>query len=234
MKERFLTKSLFVRALACPRKLFYVGKPEYADNSVDDDFMESLAEGGIQVGALARCYFPGGVLVVELDKKIALARTAELLKRDRVTLFEAAIQHGDCFFRADILVKNGSCFDLIEVKAKSYDQDTADGFLLKRGDGIDKSWQPYVYDVAFQKHVFQQAFPKAIVRAHLMLADTRARTSVGGLNQRFVLHEQNGRTKRWTGRSARSANRASSGQAAGSARRACCPASANAGMKSGT
>ena len=127
MKERFLTKSLFVRALACPRKLFYVGKPEYADNSVDDDFMESLAEGGIQVGALARCYFPGGVLVVELDKKIALARTAELLKRDRVTLFEAAIQHGDCFFRADILVKNADAFlhsggfGMLAVKARSVD-----------------------------------------------------------------------------------------------------------------
>jgi hypothetical protein len=50
-----------------------------------------------------------------------------------------------------------------------------------------------VYDVAFQKHVLQQAFPKAIVRAHLMLANKNATTSVDGLNQRFVLREQDGR-----------------------------------------
>ncbi len=193
MKDRFLTKSLFVRALDCPGKLFYAGKPEYADNSVGDEFLESLAEGGIQVGALARCYFQDGILVEGLNKKLALDRTNELLTRDRVTLFEAAIQHGSCFFRADILVKNGNCYDLIEVKAKSYDQNTSEGFLKKRGEGINTVWQPYVYDVAFQKHVFQQAFPKAIIRAHLMLADTRAKASVEGLNQRFVLQEQGGR-----------------------------------------
>jgi hypothetical protein len=193
MKSRFLTKSLFVRALDCPRKIFYAGKPEYADNSVGDEFLASLAEGGIQVGALARCYFPDGILVEGLDKTLALERTNELLKKDRVTLFEAAIQYGSCYFRADILVKNGNCFDLIEVKAKSYDQDTAEGFLKKRGEGINTEWQPYIYDVAFQKHVFQHAFPKAMVRAHLMLADTRAKASVEGLNQRFVLRETNGR-----------------------------------------
>jgi hypothetical protein len=193
MKERFLTKSLFARALTCPRKLFYAGKSEYADNSLDDEFLASLAEGGIQVGALARCYFPGGILVEGLNKKLALSQTNELLQRDRVTLFEAAIQHGSCFFRADILIKNGACFDLIEVKAKSYDEATAESFFQKRGGGVDKGWQPYIYDVAFQKHVFQQAFPTAIVRAHLMLADTRAKASVEGLNQRFVLKEKNGR-----------------------------------------
>jgi len=194
MPPRYLTKSLFVRALDCPRKLFYAGKPrQYADNSLNDEFLESLAEGGLQVGALARCYFPEGVLVDEVDKAAALARTEELLKQERVTLFEAAVRNGGCLFRADILVKDGVRFDLIEVKAKSYSQDSADGFLKKRGDGVNGEWQPYVYDVAFQKQVLQKAYPKAIVRAHLMLVDKRATASVDGLNQRFVLQEQHGR-----------------------------------------
>lgn len=193
MPSRYLTKSLFVRALDCPRKLYYAGKSQYADNSLDDEFLESLAEGGLQVGALARCYFPDGILVGEADKAAALARTAELLTRERVTLFEAAIQNGGCLFRADILIKDGACFDLIEVKAKSYDQASADGFLKKRGDGVSGEWLPYVYDVAFQKQVLQWAYPKAIVRAYLMLADKRATASADGLNQRFVLQEQNGR-----------------------------------------
>jgi hypothetical protein len=190
MAERYLTKSLFARALKCPRKLYYAGKKQYADHSLDDEFLASLAEGGIQVGALARCYFPDGILIEEIDKRAALARTDELLKRERVVLFEAAILHGACFCRVDILVKDGACIDLIEVKAKSYDQATEAGFLKKRGEGVNSEWQPYVYDVAFQKQVLQRAYPKAIVRAHLMLADKRATASVDGLNQRFILEER--------------------------------------------
>jgi hypothetical protein len=193
MKERLLTKSLFVRALKCPRKLFYAGKPaEYADNSLGDEFLEALAKGGIQVGTLARCYFPDGILVDVPDNQTALAQTAELLQRDRVVLFEAAIRHGATFIRADILEKNGPTLDLIEVKAKSYDSDSSAGFLLKNGN-VDKGWLPYLYDVAFQRHVLQQAFPAMTVKASLMLADKRKKASVDGLNQRFVLQEVDGR-----------------------------------------
>ncbi|MEI7900831.1 MAG: hypothetical protein WCK89_11300 [bacterium] len=142
MQERYLTKSLFARALDCPRKLYYAGKPLYADNSLDDEFLASLAEGGIQIGALARCYFPDGILIGELDKTSALARTVELLTRESVTLFEAAVRHGACLFRADILIKDGACFDLIEVKAKSYDQASEKGFLKKKGDGVNSEWHP--------------------------------------------------------------------------------------------
>ena len=194
MTDHCLTKSLFVRALDCPRKLFYAGKPEYADNSLDDAFLEALAEGGIQVGALARCYFPDGISLAETDTATALTRTAELLERDRVTIFEAAIRHGTLLFKADILVKDGSSLDLIEVKAKSYDQDTSAGFLGKRNASVTTEWKPYLYDVAFQKHVLELAFPKATVRAYLMLADKRAKASVDGLNQRFSIQERNGRT----------------------------------------
>jgi hypothetical protein len=193
MKERLLSKSLFVRALECPRKLYYAGKPVYADNSLNDDFLEALAEGGIQVGALARCYFPDGVSLAGLDAEAALIETAKLLKQDQITLFEGAIRHGSCIFRADILVKDGSRIDLIEVKAKSYDDDTPDEFLKKRERGVSKNWKPYLYDVAFQKHVLRLAFPGATINAFLMLADKRAIASVDGLNQRFVIVEEGGR-----------------------------------------
>ena len=193
MTDRCLTKSLFVRALVCPRKLFYAGKPQYADNSLDDDFLEALAEGGIQVGALARCYFPDRISLAEMDTETALAKTAELLKRDCVTIFEAAIRHGTLLFKADILVKHGDSLDLIEVKAKSYDQDSSVGFIGKRKSSVTAEWKPYLYDVAFQTHVLRLACPWATVRAHLMLADKRAKASVDGLNQRFALREENGR-----------------------------------------
>ena len=62
MKNKYLTKSRFKLATECPTKLFYTGKDkEYANQKCDDDFLLALAEGGIQVGELAKCYFRGSV-----------------------------------------------------------------------------------------------------------------------------------------------------------------------------
>ena len=45
-KKKTLSKSRFKLALECPTKLFYAGKPAYQDNSLDDSFLATLAEGG--------------------------------------------------------------------------------------------------------------------------------------------------------------------------------------------
>ena len=57
---RYFTKTRFSLALDCSSKLYYSGKPEYIDTKNDDAFLAALAEGGFQVGELARCYFEGG------------------------------------------------------------------------------------------------------------------------------------------------------------------------------
>ena len=60
-KQRFLTKSRFKLACECPTKLFYTAKEQlYANQTVDDPFLIALADGGFQVGELAKCYFPAG------------------------------------------------------------------------------------------------------------------------------------------------------------------------------
>ena len=53
-KERYLTKSRFKEGLECPTKLYYSKNSEYQNNQLDDPFLESLAEGGYQVGELAK------------------------------------------------------------------------------------------------------------------------------------------------------------------------------------
>lgn len=120
MSTRYLTKSRFKLAAECPRKLYYVGKQEYLDRSVEDSFLAALAEGGYQVGEFACLMHPGGIRVDELGHEIALARTAELLKSDSATIFEAALAVDGLFIRVDILRKVGRNIELIEVKAKSY------------------------------------------------------------------------------------------------------------------
>lgn len=92
----------------CPTKLFYAGKSDYANQSIEDSFLLALADGGFQVGALAKCYFPGGHDINMLDYEKSLAATARLLQQDSATIYEAAIATDKLFIRVDILVKTGA------------------------------------------------------------------------------------------------------------------------------
>ena len=166
----------------------------FVDTSVEDTFLEALAEGGFQVGELAKLYFPEGVEVDSLDSELALKTTKKLLENDNVTIFEAAILHENCFIRVDILQKTGDQINLYEVKAKSFNSSQHSAFLKKNGEP-KAAWKDYLYDAAFQKWVCLKAFPQWTVSAHLMLADKAQKTSASGLNQLFKIVENNGRKR---------------------------------------
>ncbi|MBI4229103.1 MAG: DUF2779 domain-containing protein [Deltaproteobacteria bacterium] len=191
LKPRYLTKTLFKLAHECPTKLYYHNKEEYPSTKEDDEFLEALAEGGFQVGALAKCYYPKGIEITTLDHQEAIQRTNELLERDVVTIFEAAICFEDFFIRVDILRKVHNHLDLIEVKSKSFHPEE-DKFLTKSGP-IDSEWDPYLHDVAFQTCILEKAFPQFQISPYLMLADKSKTTSVDGLNQKFRLEKRDGR-----------------------------------------
>ncbi len=182
-KPRYLTKSRFKSALECPTKLFYYGKPEYANLMNDDDFMQALCEGGYQVGELAKYYFPGGHDIKPLDYETSLSETNELLKQNNIIIYEAAIQFEHTFIRVDVLRKAGKRIELIEVKAKSFK--SKDEFTTAKGDFIARSWYPYLADVAFQTWVMEHAFPDHQIIPYLMLTDKNKKASVDGLNQLF-------------------------------------------------
>jgi hypothetical protein len=191
---RYLTKSRFILALECETKLFYTGKAEYADHKKEDPFLSALAEGGFQVGELAKLYYPGGHEIETLNHQLALKQTDELLQRDSVILYEAAIRHNNLFLRADILIKKGTSLELIEVKSKSFKGSSSQEMLNKNGT-LHRDWIPYLYDVAFQKHVLSLALPQMQIRSSLLVADKNARATVDGLNQRFFIYKQNGRSR---------------------------------------
>lgn len=186
MNPRYLTKSRFKIGLECPTKLFYTKKEEYFDSKLEDDFLQSLAEGGFQVGELAKLYYPGGVNIDELDYTIALERTKVLMAQPEAIIYEAAFLYENLFIRADLLIKKGNEIRLIEVKAKSYDPDKDEDFLNTHGF-IKPKWGPYLYDAAFQKFVVEHAYPSFNVSAYLLLADKSKVASVDGLNQKFIV-----------------------------------------------
>ena len=198
MAKQFLTKSRFKVGCECPTKLSYLDDKSYGSTLKENSLLEALAEGGFQVGELSKIYNPGGIEVSTSDKDQAIAETNELLKLDRVIIFEAAFRFERLFIRADIVIKSGNSIQLFEVKAKSFDRSIEDPFFtktsVKKGNPqLNSEWDPYIVDVAFQKYVVLKAHPKINVTASLMLADKNATASVDGLNQRFFIDSNPGR-----------------------------------------
>ncbi len=183
--QRYLTKSRFKQAVECPTKLFYTGKPDYANTNNDNEFLAMLADGGFQVGELAKLKYPDGIEIQTKQVAQAVAETAELLKNDNITLFEPAIVHDGFLVRVDVLIKRGQVLEVIEVKAKSYSGDPAS--LSGKRTAIASDILPYVQDVAFQKYVVQLAFPQATVSANLLMPDKSKTATVNGMNQSFKI-----------------------------------------------
>ena len=186
---KLFTKSAFKQALFCPASLYYYNDREhYANQMNEDDFLQALAEGGNQVGDLAKVYYDvhpdADIHVLDYDRSLEI--TAGLLKREEVNIAEAAFRWKDCFIRADIIEKTGNQINLIEVKAKSWDP-TEDSFVGKKNqEAVNPAILEYVYDAAFQKYVIQQALgPSFTVHAYLMMADKTVAADADGINQYF-------------------------------------------------
>jgi hypothetical protein len=191
---RYLTKTRFKLATQCPTKLFYVNKPDSYRNAMDEDsFLAMLAEGGYQVGELAKLMHPQGVEVVHAEHAAALAQTAELLQQDEVVIFEAAVLWAQLFVRVDILSKHGNTLELIEVKAKSYNS-TQPEIVGARGS-IKSGMRPYIEDVAFQAHVLRKAMPQMQVKCFLMMPDKSMVCEIDGIHRWFPIERSGARSK---------------------------------------
>ena len=192
--NRYLTKAIFKLATECPTKLFYTGKDQIYKNTKDEEsILAMLAEGGFQVGELAKQYFPDGIEVETSVNSEALEETSKLLEKENVVIFEAAARYQDLFVRIDILIKEGNSFRLIEVKAKSYNSMKPE--ILGARGGISSSIRPYIEDVAFQSYVFRSANPKTTVKTFLMMPDKSVSVTHSGLNQLFKIKREGKRSK---------------------------------------
>ena len=185
-KKPLLTKSRFKVGSECPTKLYYLDNQEYGNKKADDPFLRALAEGGFQVGELAKIYYQGGIEIEERDYESSVNATNNLMQSDSATIFEAAVRFENLFVRVDVLKKHGKALEVIEVKAKSFDPTEDTDFFTKKGT-VRSEWESYLLDVAFQTYVARKAFPHLETRSYLMLADKSVTATVDGINQRFLI-----------------------------------------------
>jgi len=203
----YLTKSRFKLGLECLTKLYYTAKTnEYEDLNQADPFLEALAKGGYQVGELAKYMFCNnpqaeGITVEERGYDASVAETNGRLQAEDALIAEAAFRHGNLFVRVDILKRAGNVINIYEVKSKSYEPNLKGieaeflSYAGKAKEKVNSEWEPYLYDLAFQKHVVEKAMgPEFKVKAHLILADKSKRSTVDGINQKFkvVKNEEGG------------------------------------------
>ncbi|WP_419211626.1 DUF2779 domain-containing protein [Maribacter sp. X9] len=193
---RVLSKSRFKLGLECPNKLFYTSNKEYSNVKNEDTFLAALAQGGFQVEELARMHFPGGTLIDEdtWEYEKAWNLTKKLLEQKNVIIYEAAFLFEGLYIKTDILIKKGNVIDLIEVKSKSFLPDDDYLFIGKSGKML-AGWKPYLFDVAFQRHVMQSCYPYWEINSFMMMADKSKTASIDGLNQLFrITKKGNNRT----------------------------------------
>ncbi len=202
---RYLTKSRFKLAVECPTKLFYTGKDSIFRNlKREDTFLQALARGGFQVGKMATMLYPEGKEITARSNAEAEHQTqVELSAHENIVLFEPAIRFENLFIRVDILVKRGNHFELIEVKAKSYD--SQDPKISGVHADIKRDMLPHIQDVAFQRYVLKSAFPSCSVTSYLMMPDKSVSANVDGLNQFFKVKSEGRSSRIVTGSGAQAA-----------------------------
>jgi len=184
-QPRYLTKSRFKLGLECAAKLAYSGNKAYFNKLRVDPFMRALAEGGNQVGEMAKLRFGGGLDIISKVHDEALKETADALAKPNVILYEAAFLYENCFVRADVVIKEGNVLKLMEVKAKTIDGPSLENILTKKCDKVRADWKSYIYDIAFQLYVARSAWPDLEVRPSLVLVNKQAMAKINDLNQRF-------------------------------------------------
>lgn len=193
MNKTYFTKSRLKLAMECPRKLYYSQNKEYDNQKVEDPFLMELANGGFQVGELAKHYYAGGYDLRDLSMVEAIEKTKSLLTLDEVIIYEATFISNNLLVRSDILVKKGNQIDIIEVKSKSHNFEEG---LVGNNGKLPAKWKDIIEDIAFQKYVISELLSEYNINPYLMLADKNAKCPTDGLNQKFKIKmDSNGYTQ---------------------------------------
>ena len=115
-----LSKSQYIKGLQCHKALWLSKhRPELIPQV--DAQKQHMFDTGHEVGELAKHLFPGGTEIA-FDRgnfQGMIAKTAEAIENGADVIYEASFRAHDVFIMADILVRNGSAWDLYEVKAST-------------------------------------------------------------------------------------------------------------------
>lgn len=136
-----LSKSRYTCGLQCHKQLWWRAHEPGAPELVPDAAQQALFDTGTRVGAVARGYVPGGVLIDLPHTDVAgrLAATRRAIDAGASVLYEASFVADQVFAAVDILSREASGWRVIEVKSSTQVKDA------------------HVPDAAIQVHVLRSA-----------------------------------------------------------------------------
>ncbi len=116
-----LSKSRFTSGIQCHKKLWWEVHEKDAPELDHDPATKLLLDQGGEVGALARTYAPGGVLIdFPHDQYMEKVKaTEEALAAGATRIYEASFFAEGVFAAVDILERHGRHFTVIEVKSST-------------------------------------------------------------------------------------------------------------------
>ena len=116
----FLSKSRFTTGWQCEKLLWWAEHEPDASELEPDTVLRDLFDQGRHVGELARLEFPGGVLIDRHHShEDRLSETQAALAFHAHAIFEACFAEDGVFTAADVLLRQGRDWTLIEVKSSS-------------------------------------------------------------------------------------------------------------------
>ena len=133
-----VNKSTFLDAIVCPTRGWLTRNHTDEPNEADQLRMDE----GREVGRRARALFPGGVYVNKVGLNAAAATTQELMADPKVkAIFEATWLVDQFAAKADVLVRSGRSWKVIEVKSginpnQEYIEDLAYTLMVARKAGV--------------------------------------------------------------------------------------------------
>ena len=135
-----LSKSRYLAGLQCHKQLWWRVHEPKAPELVPDAGMQSVFDAGTRVGAVARGYVPGGVLIdlPHTDYEGKVAETQRAMEAGAPAIYEASFVADHVFVAVDILAREPRGWRVIEVKSTT---------SLK---------EQHLPDAAIQVHVLRQ------------------------------------------------------------------------------
>lgn len=134
-----LSKSKILNHRQCPKRLWLeINQPQLA---VTDAKMQARFDVGNQVGALARAFYPDGIMIDATSRAQQLADTERALAGSPRPIFEATFLADEVVVRADLLLPDVDGYRMVEVKSSTtvkpyYLDDTAIQYWVMRQSGV--------------------------------------------------------------------------------------------------
>src|SRR5262245_7399892 len=114
-----LSKSRVMAGLQCHKRLWWTVHEPEAPELLPDDLTQALFDDGARVGAAARAYVPGGVLIDVPYRAYAerLTATQEAMAGGAQVIYEASFRADSVFVSVDILERTPAGLTIVEVKS---------------------------------------------------------------------------------------------------------------------